>query len=271
VAGVLAERRTDLEWGLGRSAARVVTVGPLLDERALVELSAYPTAPDPLRLDPGFDIREPAARRPPRGGPAQILIFGRLDDGVKGVPIAARAVGRAVALSGVRVSEVELLARGVEPEHAWEFREEVQRLAGLPGLRVITRSYTAEVARLHEDMLRATLVLMPSRAEAFGLAGLEAIVAGTPVLVSDRSGLGVLLTDLLPAADSRRIVVPVTGDDDRDAMLWGHAIATVIGDRPAAFANLDRSRRAMAAKRTWAMAAQRLLAALDTATAEAAV
>ncbi|XP_078686121.1 uncharacterized protein LOC144918894 [Branchiostoma floridae x Branchiostoma belcheri] len=40
-----------------------------------------------------------------------------------------------------------------------------------------------------KEMMKANLVLMPSRAEPFGLVGLEAIAAGVPVLVSSKSGL----------------------------------------------------------------------------------
>ncbi|XP_019640557.1 PREDICTED: uncharacterized protein LOC109482314 [Branchiostoma belcheri] len=40
-----------------------------------------------------------------------------------------------------------------------------------------------------KEMMQAHLVLMPSRAEPFGLVGLEAIAAGVPVLVSSKSGL----------------------------------------------------------------------------------
>ena len=38
---------------------------------------------------------------------------------------------------------------------------------------------------------------MPSRTEAFGLAALEALSAGLPILVSDNSGLVKALADIL--------------------------------------------------------------------------
>lgn len=259
-AGARAEERTRLEWDLGSAANRVVAVGPQLYERARLYLSAFPGVPTPIRIDPGFDIVDPA-REPPRGKPIQILVSGRLDDGVKGLDIAARAMRPALKLSGLRVSDVELVARGVKPERATEFRAEIQRLAGLPGLSVIPRSYTSNTAHLREDLLRASLVLMPSRSEPFGLVGLEAIVAGTPVLVSGLSGLGDLLEDVVPD-EASRMVVPVTGDDDQDAIAWGHAIANAIHNRTEAFANLELARKSLAEQRTWAMAAQEVLTSL---------
>jgi glycosyltransferase involved in cell wall biosynthesis len=70
-------------------------------------------------------------------------------------------------------------------------------------------------------LLRASLVLMPSRAESFGLVGAEAVAAGTPVLVSDRSGLGALLTEVLPQDAATRIVLPVGSRGGEDITRWG--------------------------------------------------
>jgi glycosyltransferase involved in cell wall biosynthesis len=263
VAAPLAEQRTKLEWDLGSTATRVVAVGPRLYRRALVELSGYQAAPQPLRLDPGFDIRDPAVRRPPPGRPAKILLMGRLHDDVKGVDIAARAVGRALELAGRRRSELEIVLRGTDPTEATEFRQRLIDLAGPPSLRVIPRSYSLDGDELRRDMLRSVLVLMPSRAEPFGLAALEAIVAGTPVLISDQSGLAELLTEILEPDDARRLVIPVLDAEDSDTRTWGHAIATVLQDPPTAFAATENIRQVMAGKRTWAMAASQLLSSLN--------
>ncbi|MFI9583495.1 glycosyltransferase [Streptomyces sp. NPDC052236] len=108
----------------------------------------------------------------------------------------------------------------------------------------------------------ATLALMPSRAEGFGLVGLEAVAAGTPVLVSGRSGLGMLLREILPPAEAARAVVPVTLHDTDDVMRWGHQIAAVLRDPVAAFATADRIRRAAEAERTWATVAEQVLGLL---------
>jgi glycosyltransferase involved in cell wall biosynthesis len=70
---------------------------------------------------------------------------------------------------------------------------------------------------------------MPSRVEGFGLVALEAIGAGTPVLVSRKSGVAELLTDRLG-----RIAMPMIVDGD-DPALWAAAIRRVLTDLPAAF------------------------------------
>ncbi|KAI8518731.1 hypothetical protein Bbelb_047480 [Branchiostoma belcheri] len=65
------------------------------------------------------------------------------------------------------------------------------------------------------DMKQAHLVLMPSRSEPFGLVGLEAIAAGVPVLVSDRSGLAEFMLDIAPEFD--RSIFKFEGNDIEDS------------------------------------------------------
>ncbi len=106
---------------------------------------------------------------------------------------------------------------------------------------------------------------MPSRVEGFGLAGPEAITSGTPVLISGASGLGLLLDRPLSQDMPEminRLVVPVrNGRRHEDANVddWRIAITVALGDLDAAFADAATVRSALAEKRTWAMAATRLL------------
>ena len=94
---------------------------------------------------------------------------------------------------------------------------------------------------------------MPSRAEGFGLVALEAISAGVPILVS-RAGAA-LLDSLKSFADDKVIpqecydcaVVPMSGDDEADANVWGDRIAESMRDRSAAFARASRLRSAVEA------------------------
>ena len=60
---------------------------------------------------------------------------------------------------------------------------------------------------------------MPSRTEGFGLAALEALSAGLPILVSDNSGLGKALAEI-PFGMS--VVV-----DSDEPVEWGKAIRGV--------------------------------------------
>ena len=65
------------------------------------------------------------------------------------------------------------------------------------------------------------LVIMPSRTEGFGLASLEALSAGLPVLTSEDSGLGEALKKV-----SFALSCVVQSEDPKD---WANAIKAVRG------------------------------------------
>ena len=246
------EERTRTEIELARGAT-VVTVGPRLHDYFLRASSAVPGAPIPIRVDPGFDVQDDYARTPPAGDVSQLFFLGRLeDDHIKGLDMAAGAIGHAIDELGISESHIDLILGGAPSGGQADRQDSIQVTA--------LRSGSAHTNDLQEDLRRATLVLMPSRTEGFGLAGLEAILAGTPVLVSERSGLGMLLTELVPDLGPR-VVLPVHDGESRDTIRWGNAIAAVLRDRNAAFAAAAEMRRRMAEKRTWAGAAATILTA----------
>jgi glycosyltransferase involved in cell wall biosynthesis/tetratricopeptide (TPR) repeat protein/transcriptional regulator with XRE-family HTH domain len=259
-AALTAEARTEIEMELARDAAQVVAVGPRLYHRLCRDLAAYPEAPAPLRLDPGFDEIEAPERNPPPGNPLQVLMIGRLEDWrVKGVDLASQAIGLAIELRGPDQAEIELLIRGVPDGEGASMREKVHGWCGRRSLRVVPRSFTTDPEQLRRDLLRATLMLLPSRAESFGLAALEAITMGTPVLISKLSGLGLLLQDTLSIDESARVVVPIHHDEAEDIQRWAYAVAAVLRDTKAAFATAAQVRQVMSRRYTWAMAAKRIL------------
>lgn len=260
-AALRAEERTEAERRLGADAHRVVAVGPRLHERFLNELSGGQGLP-PLRLDPGFDAADLTERTPPAGAPLKVLLVGRTEDAeLKGLDLAARACG---LVAGWRARAglvpISLLVRGAPEDTADVQRAELRELAGNPRLEVVVRPYSAEQDRLAADMGRASLVVMPSRSEGFGLVGLEAITTGVPTLVSENSGLAELLREVLDGDTAGRVIVPMSGDDEEDAQTWARSIDAVMRDLPAAFRRAAELRAAMAERVTWARAAALLLA-----------
>ncbi|WP_116211561.1 glycosyltransferase family 4 protein [Streptomyces olivoreticuli] len=257
-AGTRAEERSRIELDLARDAALVVAVGPRLHDWLQRDLLDLNDAPQLLRLDPGFDGSELGARQVPGGRP-QIMLMGRMKDiRVKGVDLAAQAVGHALGLDRP-AAEWDFLVRGAAVGTTEDLHAKLLGWTGHRAANVTVRPYTTDHAAIRRDLLRTSLLLMPSRVEGYGLVGQEAIMAGTPVLVSDRSGLGALLREALPPELAHRIVVPVDRDDTVDVPVWGHRIAAMLLDRTAAFATAAAVRDVMASERTWAGATSSLL------------
>ena len=134
----------------------------------------------------------------------------------------------------------------------------------MPGDRLRVREYTAEADDLLEDFRRSSLLLLPSRSEGFGLVALEALALGTPILVSDRSGIGELLAENLETHEAARWIVRTTGDRERDAEEWARAIELTLRDRQASFDRAHELRARLAAKLDWKQAVQALVATLES-------
>lgn len=258
-----AEHRKRIEVQLGRTAHRMVAVGPRLHD---TYTSAMPrrTDRDPLRFDPGFDMADPSPRKIPGGSPVSVLVMGRMEDAhLKGVDLAARACGIVAGWRKERnLRRIELVVRGLPEDDPMAQVARLKEWAGGPLLSIVPRHYTTDAETLTDDMERASLLLMPSRGEGFGLAGLEAIVAGTPALISDVSGLGELLRKRLTAERAAQVLVPVTNDFDHDVKEWARAIDRMLLAIEAEFQAAQRMREGLAATHTWAASANALLTAL---------
>ncbi|WP_051653780.1 glycosyltransferase [Kitasatospora cheerisanensis] len=260
-AGLRAEERTDIERALGRSAHRVVAVGPWLHDQFLAEFTDSPGR-QPLRLDPGFDVfTSPPSRVPPGGRPVRVLLLGRVEDArLKGLDLAAAACGRAArwmeedGLRGVR-----LLVRGAPEAAAEEQRAQIMAWAGNPRLDVVVRGYAASRDRIDNDLNSASLLVMPSRAEGFGLVGVEAIAHGLPVLVGSESGLAQLLRETLGREQADRHIVAMSGDDEKDTDRWARAIDRKLRDCNRSFQLAEELRTGLAERVRWAEAATVIL------------
>lgn len=264
-AGQRAEERTKLELDLARTAHRAVAVGPRLYNRLLRDLSPS-GASEPLRFDPGFDRIESPARTPPRGGPWKILLLGRAEDEkLKGLDIAARAIGRFVQRRPTDLPGIELVVRGARPESVDALRLRILEWAAAPTLQVIVRGYSTDLETLDQDMQTSSLVLMPSRSEGFGLVGQEAIVAGTPVLISSQSGLADAMKEWLDIEMAARVIVGTTGDEmdaEPDIDQWANAIEAVLRNRDASFRDASELQAILGERLTWKGSAQGLLSEL---------
>ncbi|MGW2640561.1 glycosyltransferase [Streptomyces sp. NPDC001348] len=104
----------------------------------------------------------------------------------------------------------------------------------------------------------ASLVVMPSRSEGFGLIGVEAVIRGVPLLVSANSGLAQLLREHL-GSDAEPLIAPVTRDTDKDADVRAERIEQCLVGREAAYRRMADVRGRLSARVTWAAAATLVL------------
>jgi glycosyltransferase involved in cell wall biosynthesis/tetratricopeptide (TPR) repeat protein len=243
-----AEERTGIEIDLATDAHRAIAVGPRLFDRLARDLSAFCEAPPPLVFVPGFDIeRNAPTRRPPPGGPFKVLLMCRAEDEViKGLDIAAKALARIPTAS---IGRVELCVRGSAAGSGGMLQAKLAAISKDVG--VVVRNFSVDMNRLDGELRSASLALMPSRAEGFGLFGAEAIVAGTPSLISAESGLGELLQSLLHGTEFPPVVVDMSGDENALVERWASAISAKLEDREGAFAAADRLRRLLAERFPW--------------------
>jgi glycosyltransferase involved in cell wall biosynthesis len=255
-AALEAETRKAQQRQLAEGAQLVAAVGPDLYTAAQTLLYTSRARPPVVRVDPGFEIVERPAEPPPE---IQCLVLGRAEDfELKGLDIAAAALGNVARRQKVQPPP-RLVVRGAAEGTGAELRA---RLAGLAGgfLHAEVREYTPDVARLRDDILSASLMLMPSRSEGFGLVGLEAIAAATPILVSRRSGLGTLLRARL-GVDAEHFLVEVSDDSEATVAEWERRIEATLMNREAAFSRAEGLRRDLAQTLTWANAVSTLEAA----------
>ena len=185
---VKGEKKYQAEVELCKLADQVVAVGPKLAEAFARYLCSCGKDQDIINFTPGIlsefsNIKQAAEE----GGTFHVLVFGRGDKEdfhVKGYDIAARAVAK-LKEEECRFKLVFVGAPNGEEEKVKErFLDE-----GISPNQLIVRS-TKNRKQLAKQFCQADVVIMPSRTEGFGLAALEALSAGLPVLVSDNSGIG---------------------------------------------------------------------------------
>ncbi len=248
-----AEERRTLQTSLASSAAIVVGVGPALTlaARSLV----YLAEPMPLvhQLDPGYRTVTRPSNLPPE---IVCLLLGRAEDyTLKGLDIAAKALGE-VTRRGKLTMPPKLIVRGAPAGTGQELRNLLVQFGGAK-LDVEVRNYSHDTNLLLKDIQMASLVLMPSRSEGFGLVALEAVAAKTPVLVSDRSGFAFLLKDKL-GQDAQYMIVDTHDDLDESAREWERSIEYVLLDRKSAFVRAETLQKKLAEVLDWKKAVRQL-------------
>ena len=214
------EEKHQAEVELCKLADQVVAVGPKLTEAFGVYLRSCGKDEDVINLTPGIfsefaNINQAAKERET----FRVLVFGRGDSedfGVKGYDLAACAVAKLKEEGSFKLVFVGA-PEGKEDQVKERFLKE-----GISPIQLIVRR-AKDREQLVKEFYEADLVIMPSRTEGFGLAALEALSAGLPVLVSGNSGIGKALKKVPYGSHS---VVNLEFNDE-DSKKWAEAIRAV--------------------------------------------
>ena len=235
------QRKHKNEVELCKLADKVVAVGPKLAETFSRYLRPSGKDQDVINLTPGiFSEFSDVKQAPGELSSFSVLVFGRSDNEdfqLKGYDIAAKAIAElndktykltfVGATSGEEEQVAEmLLQQGIDPSQ----------------LKV--RPFNERREQLAELFCEVDLAIMPSRTEGFGLAALEALSAGLPVLVSENSGLGKALEKV---TDGSNCVVK-----SEDSRKWANAIKAVREkDREIRLRETELLRAAYAKEYSW--------------------
>ena len=235
------EDKHQVEVDLCKLADQVVAIGPKLAEVFSGYLRPCGKDQDVINFTPGIfsefaDVKQATEERKA----FNVLVFGRGDNEdfqLEGYDIAAQAIAE---LKDMTYKLVFVGAtRGEEEKVAKKLVEQ-----GIGPSQLKVRRFKESRETLADLFCEVDLAVMPSRTEGFGLAALEALSAGLPVLVSGNTGLAEALKKV-PHGSS----CVVESEDPKD---WANGIRAVRHkDREVRLGEFDVVRGAYAKKYSW--------------------
>ena len=235
------ETTRQVEVALCKLADQVVAVGPKVADAFLGYLRSCEKHQDVLNLTPGIfsefaDVKQASQEN----NSFSVLVVGRGDSEdfqLKGHDIAAQAIKE------IKDTTYKLVFAGATSGEEEKVRDLLLQ-QGIDRLQLRVRCFNESRETLADLFCEVDLAIMPSRTEGFGLAALEALSAGLPVLVSENSGLGEALKKV-PCASS--CVVQSEKPED-----WANAIKAVrVKDRQLRLKEIKIIREEYAKMYTW--------------------
>ncbi|MBS1953386.1 MAG: glycosyltransferase family 4 protein [Cyanobacteria bacterium SZAS-4] len=228
-----AHEKVKAQLERARKADLTVTIGPRLHRK--FEAPAY-----------GAELRSPMHILNPGCGDAsqekrkviaeiQILILGRAEDfELKGLDLAIKAFAELKVSLEPKTSDCcVLIVRGAEAGKGDALKQKLLAMqTGLPEHSVQVYEYSSDEGDMRSHLRQATMLLMPSKVEGFGLVGLEALSAGVPVLISASSGLAEVIRERL-SSHADPMILTSSADDDT-CTKWASRMKQIISDREAA-------------------------------------
>ncbi|XP_019630212.1 PREDICTED: uncharacterized protein LOC109474361 isoform X2 [Branchiostoma belcheri] len=178
---------------------------------------------------------------------------------LKGFDLAAGAMSIVITTDPDTIWQV----RNISEDDFQESKEKIKVHMKSGSVKFTPHPYGTQ-QELCEDLKKAHLVLMPSRAEPFGMVGLQAIAAGVPILTSSSSGLAKFVMEYAPMF--RHSIVEIT-DSETDTIKATKELAKRITkrltDSKAEFQEAARIREDLLESKYWMESKQLFLQACD--------
>ena len=252
------EKKHQAEVKLCEKADQVVAVGPKLAEAFSGYLRACGKDQDVLNLTPGIfsefaDVKQATEERKT----FSVLVFGsddNVDFKLNGYDIAARAIAELKD----EPQSYKLLFVGV-PQGEEEKVKDLLLQRGINRRQLTVRCFCESREELARLFCEVDLAILPSQTEGFGLAALEALSAGLPVLVSGNSGFGEALKEVQYGSGC-----VVESDDPK---VWAKAIKAVRQkDRKMRLNEIQIVRNSYALKYNWGKECDKLVERMSNIT-----
>ncbi|SDY72621.1 glycosyltransferase [Herbiconiux ginsengi] len=253
VAATQAERAAILQ-ATEAAPGRVAVVTPGVDTHLFHPVPAatgpapvQPVARDDVSAHPATWKESESGSALPRDDRPTVLALARIQP-LKGVDLAIRAVG---AIPRGRRPRL-VIAGGTSPGHeayASGLHGLVTALALHDDVSFLPAQSRADAAALVRE---ATLLLVPSHSETYGLVALEAAASATPVVAACTGGL---VESVLDGVSGMLV-------DDRSPDAWGRAIDDLLHD-PARLADLEAGALRHGRTHSWPHTAEHLAAFYD--------
>jgi D-inositol-3-phosphate glycosyltransferase len=224
-----------------------------------VDATLFHPIGDPAGDPAGNSAGDPAGNS--AGDPAarpDVLVVGRVQP-LKRQDLAIRAIARIQSSMRPRLL---LVGEASGPESGYPGH--LRRLVAELGLeRDVIFAGAESRHNVAERMARASLVLVPSASETYGLVALEAAASGVPVIATDVTGLRESVINGVTG-----ILIPRADDPEAEERQWAATIVGLLGDARMR-ERIRRSALAHARGRTWEATARKTSEVYEAVTATA--
>ena len=253
-----AAEKSKIQMDLCKRAQLVVAVGPRIyrhfQNRFMTPLFELRPGLDARLLQQVVDLTTPRA--------PWCLLFGRMEDAdLKGAELACHTIRKLNEKWGwPPVSRPKLIIRGFSADFP---SSEYAPLIKFKD-HVLYRQYSSDAEEIIGDINSASVVIMPSKREGFGLVALEAVAAGVPIIVSSESGFALLLysPDIykILGKDLVDLCVAEVDGEDSDAICadWAAKLRIVLDKSKDAFIRAEEMRNKLKSILTWENAAKQM-------------